>query len=169
MKIGGRNILLSTGGTLKSDTGTTVSNIVNKSFKIVPDGLSMLQGQQFTVSFKARTIGYEKGTPNPWAGVEVWIKYKDGEQLWPGVRCESDVNANQEWKTYSFTYNLKDKAIEVFNPQTLLRNVKGMIELKEWQIEIGNKASDYKPAVEDQVSTDEFTKKTTEIEKVWMV
>ena len=81
------------------------------------------------------------------------------------VRCESDVNANQEWKTYSFTYNLKDKAIEVFNPQTLLRNVKGMIELKEWQIEIGNKASDYKPAVEDQVSTDEFTKKTTEIEK----
>ncbi|MEK4674797.1 MULTISPECIES: phage tail spike protein [Bacillus] len=165
MKIGGRNILLNTGGTLKSDTGTTVSNVVNKSFKIVPDGLSMLQGQQFTVSFKARTIGYEKGTPNPWAGVEVWIKYKDGEQLWPGVRCESDVNANQEWKTYSFTYNLKDKAIEVFNPQTLLRNVKGMIELKEWQIEIGNKATDYKPAVEDQVTTDEFTKKTTEIAK----
>ncbi|MGR2743371.1 phage tail spike protein [Bacillus sp. N6] len=165
MKIGGRNILLSTGGTLKSDTGTTVSNIVNKSFKIVPDGLSMLQGQQFTVSFKARTIGYEKGTPNPWAGVEVWIKYKDGEQLWPGVRCESNVNANQEWKTYSFTYNLKDKAIEVFNPQTLLRNVKGMIELKEWQIEIGNKATDYKPAAEDQVTTDEFAKKTTDIEK----
>ncbi|MED3468926.1 phage tail spike protein, partial [Bacillus thuringiensis] len=165
MKIGGRNILLSTGGTLKSDTGTTVSNIVNKSFKIVTDGLSMLQGQQFTISFKARTIGYEKGTPNPWAGVEVWIKYKDGEQLWPGVRCESDVNANQEWKTYSFTYNLKDKAIEVFNPQTLLRNVKGMIELKEWQIEIGNKATDYKPAAEDQVTTDEFTKKTTEIVK----
>ncbi|MDA1867377.1 tail fiber domain-containing protein [Bacillus cereus] len=165
MKIGGRNILLSTGGTLKSDTGTTVSNIVNKSFKIVPDGLSMLQGQQFTISFKARTIGYEKGTPNPWAGVEVWIKYKDGEQLWPGVRCESDVNANQEWKTYSFTYNLKDKAIEVFNPQTLLRNVTGMIELKEWQIEIGNKATEYRPAAEDQVTTDEFTKKTTEIEK----
>ncbi|HEQ3527929.1 TPA: tail fiber domain-containing protein [Bacillus cereus] len=165
MKIGGRNILLSTGGTLKSDTGTTVSNIVNKSFKIVTDGLSMLQGQQCTISFKARTIGYEKGTPNPWAGVEVWIKYKDGEQLWPGVRCESDVNANQEWKTYSFTYNLKDKAIEVFNPQTLLRNVKGMIELKEWQIEIGNKATDYKPAAEDQVTTDEFTKKTTEIVK----
>lgn len=165
MKIGGRNILLSTGGTLKSDTGTIVSNIVNKSFKIVPDGLSMLQGQQFTISFKARTIGYEKGTPNPWAGVEVWIKYKDGEQLWPGVRCESDVNANQEWKTYSFTYNLKDKAIEVFNPQTLLRNVTGMIELKEWQIEIGNKATEYRPAAEDQVTTDEFTKKTTEIEK----
>ncbi|PGU05124.1 hypothetical protein COD21_25570 [Bacillus cereus] len=165
MKIGGRNILLSTGGTLKSDTGTTVSNTVNKSFKLVPDGLSMLQGQQFTVSFKARTIGYEKGAPNPWAGVEVWVKYKDGEQLWPGVRCESDVNTNQEWKTYSSTYNLKDKAIEVFNPQTLLRNVKGMIELKEWQIEIGNKATDYKPAAEDQVTTDEFTKKTTEIEK----
>ncbi|MBG9510033.1 peptidase S74 [Bacillus thuringiensis] len=165
MKIGGRNILLNTGGTLKSDIGTTVSNIVNKSFKIVPDALSMLQGQQFTISFKARTIGYEKGTPNPWAGVEVWIKYKDGEQLWPGVRCESDVSANQEWKTYSFTYNLKDKAIEVFNSQTLLRNVKGMIELKEWQIEIGNKATDYKPAAEDQVTTDEFTKKTTEIEK----
>ena len=40
-----------------------------------------------------------------------------------------------------------------------------MIELKEWQIEIGNKATDYKPAAEDQVTTDEFTKKTTEITK----
>ncbi|MGG0725887.1 phage tail spike protein [Bacillus mycoides] len=165
MKIGGRNIILNTAGTLKSDTGAGVSNSVNKTFKIVPDGLSMLQGQQFTISFKARTIAYEKGTPNPWAGVEVWVKYKDGEQVWPGVRCENNVFANQEWKTYSFTHTLKDKTIEVFQPQTLLRNVKGMIELKEWQIEIGNKATDYKPAAEDQVTTDEFTKKTTDIEK----
>ncbi|MDA1775146.1 tail fiber domain-containing protein, partial [Bacillus cereus] len=37
--------------------------------------------------------------------------------------------------------------------------------LKEWQIEIGNKATEYRPAAEDQVTTDEFTKKTTEIEK----
>ncbi|QWG83344.1 phage tail spike protein [Bacillus mycoides] len=165
MKIGGRNILLNTAGTLKSDTGAAVSNSVNKTFQIAPDGLSMLQGQQFTISFKARTSGYEKGTPNPWAGVEIWVKYKDGEQVWPGVRCESTVSTNQEWKIYSFTHTLKDKNIEVFQPQTLLRNVKGMIELKEWQIEIGNKATDYTPATEDQVTTDEFTKKTTEIEK----
>ncbi|MED3271792.1 tail fiber domain-containing protein, partial [Bacillus thuringiensis] len=31
--------------------------------------------------------------------------------------------------------------------------------------EIGNKATEYRPAAEDQVTTDEFTKKTTEIEK----
>ncbi|MFA2809348.1 phage tail spike protein [Bacillus mycoides] len=165
MKIGGRNMLLNTAGTLKSDTGAAVSNSVNKTFQIAPDGLSMLQGQQFTISFKARTSGYEKGTPNPWAGVEIWVKYKDGEQVWPGVRCESTVSTNQEWKIYSVTHTLKDKNIEVFQPQTLLRNVKGMIELKEWQIEIGNKATDYTPAAEDQVTTDEFTKKTTEIEK----
>ncbi|MED1056949.1 phage tail spike protein [Bacillus mycoides] len=165
MKIGGRNMLLNTAGTLKSDTGAAVSNSVNKTFQIAPDGLSMLQGQQFTISFKARTSGYEKGTPNPWAGVEIWVKYKDGEQVWPGVRCESTVSTNQEWKIYSFTHTLKDKNIEVFQPQTLLRNVKGMIELKEWQIEIGNKATDYTPAAEDQVTTNDFTKKTTEIEK----
>ncbi|WP_426940535.1 phage tail spike protein [Bacillus mycoides] len=165
MKIGGRNMLLNTAGTLKSDTGAAVSNSVNKTFQIAPDGLSMLQGQQFTISFKARTSGYEKGTPNPWAGVEIWVKYKDGEQVWPGVRCESTVSTNQEWKIYSYTHTLKDKTIEGFHPQTLLRNVKGMIELKEWQIEIGNKATDYKPAAEDQVTTDDFTKKTTEIEK----
>ena len=44
-----------------------------------------------------------------------------------------------------------------------------MVELKEWQIEIGNKATEYRPASEDQVTIDEFTKKTTDIEKVWMV
>ena len=60
MKIGGRNILLSTGGTLKSDTGTTVSNIVNKSFKIVPDGLSMLQGRNLLLALKLELLDMKR-------------------------------------------------------------------------------------------------------------
>ena len=33
----------------------------------------------------------------------------------------------------------------------------------------GNRPQDWTPAPENQVTNDEFTKKTTEIEKVWMV
>lgn len=39
------------------------------------------------------------------------------------------------------------------------------ITVYNFQIEIGNKATEWTPAPEDQVTTDEFTKKTTEIEK----
>ncbi|MDA1680973.1 phage tail spike protein [Bacillus cereus group sp. TH152-1LC] len=165
MKFSGRNLLLSTSGTLKSDTGTTISNTDLKSFKFAPDTFEMIRGQEVTLSITARTQAFSKGTPSPWIGMELSVTYEDNEQVWLPIRIEDKVAISQGWVRYSAVVTIKNKAIKTGYLNSLIRNVEGMVELKEWQIEIGNKATEYRPAVEDQVTTDEFTKKTTEIEK----
>ncbi|PGP97893.1 hypothetical protein COA09_31535, partial [Bacillus cereus] len=165
MKFSGRNLLLSTGGTLKSDTGTNISNTVLKSFKFAPDIFEMIRGQEVALSITARTQAFSKGTPSPWIGMELSVTYEDNEQVWLPIRIEDKVATSQGWARYSAVVTIKNKAIKTGYLNSLIRNVKGMVELKEWQIEIGNKATEYRPAAEDQVTTDEFTKRTTEIEK----
>lgn len=165
MKFSGRNLLLSTGGTLKSDTGTNISNTVLKSFKFAPDIFEMIRGQEVALSITARTQAFSKGTPSPWIGMELSVTYEDNEQVWLLIRIEDKVATSQGWARYSAVVTIKNKAIKTGYLDSLIRNVKGRVELKEWQIEIGNKATEYRPAVEDQVTTDEFTKRTTEIEK----
>ncbi|PEM04784.1 hypothetical protein CN602_07095 [Bacillus cereus] len=165
MKFSGRNLLLNTGGTLKSDTGTNISNTDSKSFKFAPDTFEMIRGQEVALSITARTQAFSKGTPSPWIGMELSVTYEDNEQVWLPIRIEDKVATSQGWVRYSAVVTIKNKAIKTGYLNSLIRNVKGMVELKEWQIEIGNKAAEYRPAAEDQVTTDEFTKKTTEIEK----
>ncbi|MCU5207249.1 peptidase S74 [Bacillus cereus group sp. Bc252] len=165
MKFSGRNLLLSTSGTLKSDTGTTISNTDLKSFKFAPDTFEMIRGQEVALSITARTQAFSKGTPSPWMGMELSVTYEDNEQVWLPIRIEDKVAISQGWVRYSAVVTIKNKAVKTGYLNSLIRNVKGMVELKEWQIEIGNKATEYRPAAEDQVTTDEFTKKTTEIEK----
>ncbi|MGD6787777.1 phage tail spike protein [Bacillus thuringiensis] len=165
MKFSGRNLLLNTGGTLKSDTGTNISNTDSKSFKFVPDTFEMIRGQEVVLSVTARTQAFSKGTPSPWIGMELSVTYEDNEQVWLPIRIEDKVATSQGWVRYSVVVTIKNKAIKTGYLNSLIRNVKGMVELKEWQIEIGNKATEYRPAAEDQVTIDEFTKKTTDIEK----
>ncbi|EEL28691.1 Prophage LambdaBa01, minor structural protein [Bacillus cereus Rock1-15] len=165
MKFSGRNLLLNTGGTLKSDTGTNISNTDSKSFKFAPDTFEMIRGQEVALSITARTQAFSKGTPSPWIGMELSVTYEDNEQVWLPIRIEDKVATSQGWVRYTAVVTIKNKAIKTGYLNSLIRNVKGMVELKEWQIEIGNKATEYRPAAEDQVTTDEFTKKTTEIEK----
>ncbi|KXY21248.1 phage tail spike protein, partial [Bacillus cereus] len=165
MKFSGRNLLLNTGGTLKSDTGTNISNTDSKSFKFAPDTFEMIRGQEVALSITARTQAFSKGTPSPWIGMELSVTYDDNEQVWLPIRIEDKLATSQSWVRYSAVVTIKNKAIKTGYLNSLIRNVKGMVELKEWQIEIGNKAAEYRPAAEDQVTTDEFTKKTTEITK----
>ncbi|MFA2628536.1 phage tail spike protein [Bacillus cereus] len=165
MKFSGRNLLLNTGGTLKSDTGTNISNTDSKSFKFVPDTFEMIRGQEVVLSVTAKTQAFSKGTPSPWIGMELSVTYEDNEQVWLPIRIEDKVATSQGWVRYSVVVTIKNKAIKTGYLNSLIRNVKGMVELKEWQIEIGNKATEYRPAAEDQVTIDEFTKKTTDIEK----
>ncbi|HFJ9381178.1 TPA: phage tail spike protein [Bacillus paranthracis] len=165
MKFSGRNLLLNTGGTLKSDTGTNISNTDLKSFKFAPDTFEMIRGQEVALSITARTQAFSKGTPSPWIGMELSVTYDDNEQVWLPIRIEDKLATSQGWVRYSAVVTIKNKAIKTGYINSLIRNVKGMVELKEWQIEIGNKAAEYRPAAEDQVTIDEFTKKTTDIEK----
>lgn len=69
---------------------------------------------------------------------------------------------DNQWSRYSLTVTPeKGKYIKV--APYLTKN--GEVFWREIKLESGNKKTDWTPAPEDQVTTDEFTKKTTEIEK----
>lgn len=150
INVGVRNLLLDTSGTtMKSDTGTNISDTVLKSFQFAPDTFEMIRGKEVSLSLTARTQIFSKGTPSPWAGMELSVTYDDNEQVWLPIRVEDKVATTQGWTRHSAVVTIKDKAIKAGYLNSLIRNVKGMIEIKEWQMEVGNKASNYKPAIED--------------------
>ncbi|PGZ29504.1 hypothetical protein COE50_22075 [Bacillus anthracis] len=170
LSVGGRNLLMGTSGTLKSDTGTNVSETISKDIKLVTDTNTMIQGKEIVLSLKARTQGYAKGTPSPWVGIELVLTYEDGEVTYSNLRIENVVKPKQEWTHYTSVWAVKDKPIKSSRIAALIRNTKGMIELKEWQMEIGNLATDYQPAQEDtdaqinsKVNSEDYNKKVAEI------
>lgn len=158
-----RNILLNTDNAL-TGVNTTPTVSVSKSFKLTADAPLLLRGKSFTISLKAKSKGVSKGVGKPYAGLELTVKYKDGETSWLGIRAETTLPADSDWKSYNFTHQMKDKEIESITANSLIRDLKGTVELKEWKVEVGTVATEYSPAPEDQVTTTDFTKKTVEIE-----
>ncbi|EOO78353.1 MULTISPECIES: phage tail spike protein [Bacillus cereus group] len=158
-----RNILLNTDNVL-TGVNTTPTVSVSKSFKLTADAPLLLRGKSFTISLKAKSKGVSKGAEKPYAGLELIVKYKDGETAWLGIRAETTLPADSDWKSYNFTHQMKDKEIESITANSLIRDLKGTVELKEWKVEVGTVATEYSPAPEDQVTTTDFTKKTVEIE-----
>lgn len=158
-----RNILLNTDNALIG-VNTTPTVSVSKSFKLTADAPLLLRGKSFTISLKAKSKGVSKGVEKPYAGLELTVKYKDGETSWLGIRAETTLPADSDWKSYNFTHQMKDKEIESITANSLIRDLKGTVELKEWKVEVGTVATEYSPAPEDQVTTTDFTKKTVEIE-----
>ncbi|MGH0943755.1 phage tail spike protein [Bacillus mycoides] len=158
-----RNILLNTDNVL-TGVNTTPTVSVSKSFKLTADAPLLLRGKSFTISLKAKSKGVSKGAEKPYAGLELTVKYKDGETSWLGIRAETTLPADSDWKSYNFTHQMKDKEIESITANSLIRDLKGTVELKEWKVEVGNVVTEYSPAPEDQVTTTDFAKKTVEIE-----
>ncbi|KAA0775811.1 hypothetical protein DN392_12735 [Bacillus sp. BB51/4] len=158
-----RNILLNTDNVL-TGVNTTPTVSVSKSFKLTADAPLLLRGKSFTISLKAKSKGVSKGAEKPYAGLELTVKYKDGETSWLGIRAETTLPADSDWKSYNFTHQMKDKEIESITANSLIRDLKGTVELKEWKVEVGTVATEYSPAPEDQVTTTDFNKKTVEIE-----
>ncbi|MFP3415196.1 phage tail spike protein [Bacillus sp. SIMBA_074] len=158
-----RNILLNTDNVL-TGVNTTPTVSVSKSFKLTVDAPLLLRGKSFTISLKAKSKGVSKGVEKPYAGLELTVKYKDGETSWLGIRAETTLPADSDWKSYNFTHQMKDKEIESITANSLIHDLKGTVELKEWKVEVGTVATEYSPAPEDQVTTTDFNKKTVEIE-----
>ncbi|WP_179196740.1 phage tail spike protein, partial [Bacillus cytotoxicus] len=162
-KIGGRNLLLDTDGTLVGDN-TPTTNEPRKYFKMSFDNQKILRNKTVTLSLKAKSKDYSKGTTNTWIGYEIGINFTDGTTHYVPIRIENKLPVNSDWTMYEHQSTVPNKEIKTVSVYSLIRDAKGHVELKEWKLEIATKATDWTPAPEDQVSTTDFTKKTVEIE-----
>lgn len=100
-------------------------------------------------------------------GIELRVGYKDGKTSWFEACYGKIVPAgtNSYRRYFKVSQVIEDKEIDNLTVTALLRSASGTVKFRNLQIGIGTIPSSHQPAPEDQVSNEDFTKKTTEIVK----
>ncbi|MBJ8093501.1 phage tail spike protein [Bacillus cereus] len=106
-----------------------------------------------------------KGT-NPWTGAEIVVRYADDEAQYLSIRRDASA-IGTTWldALQSQTFTIKDKDVKSLMITTGSRDVFGNINISHVQLEEGTIPTAWNPAIEEAVSTGDFTKTTNEIKQ----
>ncbi|MFJ8457267.1 phage tail spike protein [Bacillus paramycoides] len=106
-----------------------------------------------------------KGT-SPWTGAELVVRYADGTVEYLSMRRDN-LPVGTTWleDKHSQTFTIKDKDVTGLQVTAGSRDVFGNININHLQVEDGTVATAWKPAIEEAVSTGDFTKVTNEIKQ----
>ncbi|MBE7140868.1 phage tail spike protein [Bacillus paranthracis] len=164
-EIGVRNLLLETAA--KSHSVKTGENKPHTYFGVANDAVTLMQGKNIAMSFLFTGKVTAWGTTNKWAGFEVKITFTDNTFQYSSCRVENRLTIGKQYKQERFTASavVMDKPIKEISVYALARDFTGDVLIEKPKLEIGTISTAWTPAPEDQVTTDEFNKKTTEIEK----
>ncbi|PGV20220.1 hypothetical protein COD79_30415 [Bacillus cereus] len=164
-EIGIRNLLLETA--IKSHSVKTGENKPHTYFGVAKDAITLMQGKNIAMSFLFTGKVTEWGTTDKWVGFEVKITFIDNTFAYPSCRIETRLTLGKQYKQERFTASavVMDKPIKEILVYALGRDFTGDVLIEKPKLEVGTVPTAWTPALEDQVTNEEFTKKTTEIEK----
>ncbi|MEB9382077.1 phage tail spike protein, partial [Bacillus cereus] len=164
-EIGIRNLLLETA--IKSHSVKTGENKPHTYFGVAKDAITLMQGKNIAMSFLFTGKVTEWGTTDKWVGFEVKITFIDNTFAYPSCRIENRLTLGKQYKQERFTASavVMDKPIKEILVYALGRDFTGDVLIEKPKLEVGTVPTAWTPAPEDQVTNEEFTKKTTEIEK----
>ncbi|WP_242295190.1 hypothetical protein, partial [Bacillus cereus group sp. BfR-BA-01426] len=164
-EIGVRNLLLETA--TKSHSVKTGENKPHTYFGVAKDAVTLMQGKNIAMSFLFTGKVTAWGTTNKWAGFEVKVTFTDNTFQYPSCRVENRLTLGKQYNQERFTAIavIIDKPIKELSVYALSRDFTGDVLIEKPKLEIGTLPTAWTPAPEEQVTNDEFTKKTTEIEK----
>ncbi|PGW90312.1 phage tail spike protein [Bacillus cereus] len=154
-KIGGRNVVLGT-SIPASLIGNNTANQTLSIYNFAGGDSSSIIDKEICVSFDWKV----EGTTTPSGTM-----YMQGSNPWPLIASKITFSPQNLSGKYLGVITISGSAFKSVNMRLDNFTTGAKITVYNFQIEIGNKATDWTPAPEDQVTTDEFTKKTTEIEK----
>ncbi|MDA2052309.1 peptidase S74, partial [Bacillus cereus] len=154
-KIGGRNVALGT-STPASVIGNNTANQTVNIYNFAGGDSSSILNKEICVSFEWKV----EGTTTPSGTM-----YMQGSNPYPLIASKITFSPQNLSGKYLGVITINGSAFKAVNMRLDNFTTGAKITVYNFQIEIGNKATEWTPAPEDQVTTDEFTKKTTEIEK----
>lgn len=151
MQVGGRNMALDTASNAYTWTNPGSSGYPQRFMKLAEYSKVLMRGKEVTVSFKLKGKVTAFGTTNKYVGFEMAVTFSDGTIGYYAARADTQIKLNTDYSlsTFSGTFTIPDKAITDVKAYALCRDITGTIELSEYKIEIGNKATDWSPAPED--------------------
>ena len=88
-----------------------------------------------------------------------------GSNPYPGFTGAVTFSSTNQKGRYSRVASIPTGTAAFLGVNMRCDGLVGTLKISNFQIEISNKATEWTPAPEDQVTTDEFTKKTNEIIK----
>ncbi|PEO38373.1 phage tail spike protein [Bacillus wiedmannii] len=154
-KIGGRNVVLGTSIPASLIGNNTANQTVN-IYNFAGGDSSSILNKETCVSFDWKV----EGTTTPSGTM-----YMQGSNPYPLITAKITFSPQNLSGKYLGVITISGSAFKSINMRLDNFTTGAKIIVSNFQIEIGNKATEWTPAPEDQVTTDEFTKKTTEIEK----
>ncbi|MEB9161603.1 phage tail spike protein [Bacillus cereus] len=154
-KIGGRNVVLGT-SIPASLIGNNTANQTLSIYNFAGGDSSSIIDKEICVSFDWKV----EGTTTPSGTM-----YMQGSNPWPLIASKITFSPQNLSGKYLGVITISGSAFKAVNMRLDNFTTGAKITVYNFQIEIGNKATEWTPAPEDQVTTDEFTKKTTEIVK----
>lgn len=154
-KIGGRNVVVGT--TIPAVmAGTNINNQTATIYRFAAgDSRDIMDGKEFMVSFDWEVIG----------DAPAGKMYMQGSNPYPGFTGAVTFSSTNKKGRYSRVASIPTGTAAFLGVNMRCDGLVGTLKISNFQIEIGNKATEWTPAPEDQVTTDEFTKKTNEIIK----
>ncbi|QWI68513.1 phage tail protein [Bacillus mycoides] len=154
-KIGGRNVVVGT--TIPAVmAGTNINNQTATIYRFAAgDSRDIMDGKEFMVSFDWEVIG----------DAPAGKMYMQGSNPYPGFTGAVTFSSTNKKGRYSRVASIPTGTAAFLAVNMRCDGLVGTLKISNFQIEIGNKATEWTPAPEDQVTTDEFTKKTNEITK----
>lgn len=106
-----------------------------------------------------------KGT-SPWMGAELTVRYVDGTIEYLSLRRDGyAVGTTWADTLQSAVFTIKDKDVKEIGITTGSRDVFGNINISHVQLEEGTIPTAWNPAIEEAVSTGDFTKTTNDIKQ----
>ncbi len=154
-KIGGRNVVLGT-SIPASLIGNNTANQGLSIYNFAGGDSSSILNKEICVSFDWKV----EGTTTPSGTM-----YMQGSNPWPLIASKITFSPQNLSGKYLGVITINGSAFKAVNIRLDNFTTGAKIIIFNFQIEIGNKATEWTPAPEDQVTNDDFTKKTTEIEK----
>ncbi|WP_199795252.1 phage tail spike protein, partial [Bacillus thuringiensis] len=154
-KIGGRNVVLGTSIPASLIGNNTANQTVN-IYNFAGGDSSSILNKEICVSFDWKV----EGTTTPSGTVHM-----QGSNPWPLIASKIAFSPQNLSGKYLGVITISGSAFKAVNMRLDNFTIGAKIIISNFQIEIGNKDTEWSPAPEDQVTTDEFNKKTTDIEK----
>ncbi|AUB61955.1 hypothetical protein CSW12_02240 [Bacillus cereus] len=153
-KIGGRNVVLGTSITASVIGNNTANQTVNIYNFAGGDSNSILN-KEICVSFDWKV----EGTTTP-----TGTMYMQGSNPYPLIASKITFSPQNISGKYLSVITISGSAFKAINMRLDSFTTGAKITISNFQIEIGNTATAWQPAPEDQVTTTDFTNKTVEFE-----
>ena len=153
LTIGGRNYVRNSNATLElNNTGDGFTSVwLSPSLIMSDDFLADCKGKTICISYYAMCENLVRAETGSWIGIQItYDTATSGSYVYNVMTVTTALGGGtRDWARYRLTATIPAAAVSVRSTMLTIQNCKGIVRLRNPQVECGNRITDYRPAPED--------------------